>query len=384
MSALFSNYGRWNLEIEKGSGCQVTDTQGKKYLDFTSGIGVCSLGHVHPAVTEAVTEQLNKLWHTSNLFQSSLQEQTAELLTAPTHLSKVLFCNSGAEANEGAIKLARKYTGKTKIITCLQSFHGRTYGSMSATGQEKIKAGFGPMVEGFEHVPFNDSNALDQAADADTAAIMIEVVQGEGGINPGSVNYLKYIGELCNKKGILLIIDEVQTGIGRTGKPFAFSHFGLEPDIVTAAKGLGNGFPVGAVIATEEVSSAFGPGSHGTTFGGNPLAMAAASAVMKEVFEPSFLEEVQKKGEYLKEELQNRLSTYEEVHEVKGLGLMVGIQCKGKVTDLITELQQNGILVLSAGEHVLRLLPPLTVSYEELRMGIEEISKAIKKQTVTA
>ncbi|WHY74164.1 acetylornithine transaminase [Fictibacillus enclensis] len=384
MSALFSNYGRWNLEIDKGNGCQVTDTQGKTYLDFTSGIGVCNLGHVHPAVTEAVTEQLNKLWHTSNLFQSSLQEQTAQLLTAPTHLSRVLFCNSGAEANEGAIKLARKYTGKTKIITCLQSFHGRTYGSMSATGQEKIKVGFGPMVEGFEHVPFNDSNALEQAADANTAAIMIEVVQGEGGVNPGMEGYLTFVGELCKKNGILLIIDEVQTGIGRTGKPFAFSHFGLEPDIVTAAKGLGNGFPVGAVIATEEVSSAFGPGSHGTTFGGNPLAMAAASAVLKEVFEPSFLEEVQKKGEYLKEELQNKLSTYDEVQEVKGIGLMIGIRCKGKVSDLITELQQKGILALSAGEHVLRLLPPLTVSYDELKMGIEEISKAIKKQTVTA
>ncbi|MDM5198599.1 acetylornithine transaminase [Fictibacillus enclensis] len=384
MSALFSNYGRWNLEIDKGKGCQVTDTQGKTYLDFTSGIGVCNLGHVHPAVTEAVTDQLNKLWHTSNLFQSSLQEQTAQLLTAPTHLSRVLFCNSGAEANEGAIKLARKYTGKTKIITCLHSFHGRTYGSMSATGQEKIKVGFGPMVEGFEHVPFNDSNALEQAADANTAAIMIEVVQGEGGVNPGMESYLTFVGELCKKIGILLIIDEVQTGIGRTGKPFAFSHFGLEPDIVTAAKGLGNGFPVGAVIATEEVSSAFGPGSHGTTFGGNPLAMAAASAVLKEVFEPSFLEEVQKKGEYLKEELQNKLSTYDEVQEVKGLGLMIGIRCKGKVSDLITELQQKGLLVLSAGEHVLRLLPPLTVSYDELKMGIEEISKAIKKQTVTA
>ncbi|RXY99513.1 acetylornithine transaminase [Fictibacillus sp. S7] len=384
MSALFSNYGRWNLEIDTGNGCQVTDTQGKTYLDFTSGIGVCNLGHVHPAVTEAVTDQLNKLWHTSNLFQSSLQEQTAQLLTAPTHLSRVLFCNSGAEANEGAIKLARKYTGKTKIITCLHSFHGRTYGSMSATGQEKIKVGFGPMVEGFEHVPFNDSNALEQAADANTAAIMIEVVQGEGGVNPGMESYLTFVGELCKKIGILLIIDEVQTGIGRTGKPFAFSHFGLEPDIVTAAKGLGNGFPVGAVIATEEVSRAFGPGSHGTTFGGNPLAMAAASAVLKEVFEPSFLEEVQKKGEYLKEELQNKLSTYDEVQEVKGLGLMIGIRCKGKVSDVITELQQKGILVLSAGEHVLRLLPPLTVSYDELKMGIEEISKAIKKQTVTA
>ncbi|MDN4523683.1 acetylornithine transaminase [Fictibacillus fluitans] len=384
MSALFSNYGRWNLELEKGTGSQVTDTQGKTYLDFTSGIGVCNLGHVHPAVTEAVTEQLNKLWHTSNLFQSSLQEKTAQLLTAPTHLSKVLFCNSGAEANEGAIKLARKYTAKTKIITCIQSFHGRTYGSMSATGQEKIKAGFGPMVAGFEHVPFNDSKALEEAADADTAAIMIEVVQGEGGINPATESYLNFVGKLCKEKGILLIIDEVQTGIGRTGKPFAFSHFGLKPDIVTAAKGLGNGFPVGAVISTEEVSSAFGPGSHGTTFGGNPLAMAAAGAVLREVFDPAFLEEVQKKGEYLKEELQSKLLNYDEVQEVKGIGLMIGIQCKGKVSDLITELQHNGILALSAGEHVLRLLPPLTMSYDELKTGIEEISKAIQKQTVTA
>ncbi|MGG1571883.1 acetylornithine transaminase [Fictibacillus sp. NRS-1165] len=382
MSTLFPNYSRWSLQIDSGSGSKVVDDAGKSYLDFTSGIGVCNLGHVHPAVTAAVEKQLNKVWHTSNLFQSALQEETASLLVGPTHLKKVFFCNSGAEANEAAIKLARKFTGKSKIITFEQSFHGRTYGAMAATGQEKIKKGFGPMLEDFQNIPFNDSNALSKHADPQTAAVMLEVVQGEGGVIPGSEAFLQKVQQLCKKNSILLIIDEVQTGIGRTGKPFAFQHYGLEPDIVTAAKGLGNGFPVGAVIGTEEVSEAFGPGSHGTTFGGNPLAMAAAKAVLKEVFTPSFLDEVIEKGQLLREELKKELHPYEDILEIRGLGLMAGIECRYKIAPLIQELQNDGLLALPAGEYVLRLLPPLNMSKEEVAEGVKKISRAVKKQSI--
>ncbi|MCK6256724.1 acetylornithine transaminase [Fictibacillus sp. KIGAM418] len=382
MSALFSNYGRRDLQIESGSGSKLTDHAGKSYLDFTSGIGVCNLGHVHPAVTAAVENQLKKVWHTSNLFQSDLQEETAELLVKPTHLNKVFFCNSGAEANEAAIKLARKFTGKTKIITFEQSFHGRTYGAMAATGQDKIKKGFGPMLADFQTVPFNDFDSLIKYADSQTAAVMIEVVQGEGGVIPGNESFLQRVQHHCNDHDILLIIDEVQTGIGRTGKAFAFQHYGLKPDIVTSAKGLGNGFPVGAVLGTEEVSTAFGPGSHGTTFGGNPLAMAAASAVLKEVFSDVFLDEVMKKSAFLIEELQKELSPCTEVLEVRGLGLMAGIEFSHKAAPLIQELQNDGLLALPAGECVLRLLPPLNMSYEELAEGVKKISKAVKKKSI--
>lgn len=373
MSYLFPTYARWEVEVKEADGCYITDTNGKKYLDFTSGIGVCNLGHKNEKVKKAVEEQLNRFWHVSNLFQIKEQEIAAEKLAKAAGLAAVFFANSGAEANEGAIKLARKATGKTKIITFKQSFHGRTFATMSATGQDKIKQGFGPMLEKFVYLPFNDVDSLKKEMDDTVAAVMLEVVQGEGGIHVGERQFLKEADALCKKYGALFIIDEVQTGNGRTGKPFAFQHFDLKPDIVTTAKGLGSGFPIGAVIGKESLKEYFGPGSHGSTFGGNPLSIASAIATMDIIFDDSFLEEVKKKGTYLKSQLIERLNACELVQEVRGLGLMLGIELKQPVEGVLKELRNNGLLALSAGEKVIRLLPPLTVTMEEIDQAVEKI-----------
>ena len=270
MSNLFPTYSRWEIEPESAEGSYLYGKDGKKYLDFTSGIGVNNLGHRPQAVKEAIQEQLNKFWHVSNLFPVELQETAAGKLAQAAEMDLVFFSNSGAEANEAAIKLARKSTGRKKIITFNQSFHGRTYATMSATGQDKIKEGFGPMLETFTYVPFNDLEALKSEMSDEVAAVMLEVIQGEGGIYPATKEFLKGTEVLCKENGSLLILDEIQTGIGRTGKPFAFQHYGLKPDIVSVAKGLGNGLPIGAIIGKKELIDAFGPGSHGSTFGGNP------------------------------------------------------------------------------------------------------------------
>ncbi|MFE4426939.1 acetylornithine transaminase [Peribacillus butanolivorans] len=383
MSSLFPTYARWNIEPETANGMKLISTTGKEYLDFTSGIGVLNLGHSHEKVKKAVAEQLNKYWHVSNMFQSSLQERTAKMLADASGLGQVFFANSGAEANEAAIKLARKATGKSKIVTCLQSFHGRTFATMAATGQEKIKIGFGPMLASFEYVPFNDNDALETAVDEDTAAVMIEVVQGEGGIHVVQQAYLDAIQAQCKKYGSLLIIDEIQTGIGRTGKPFAFQHFNIQPDIITSAKGLGNGLPIGAMIGKETLSEFFSAGSHGSTFGGNPVSVAAAEAVLKEIFQLGFLKEVMEKAEYLECELTKALKDSEEVKEIRGLGMMVGIECKQDVQSFLMELQEDGLLVLSAGPNVLRLLPPLTATKSEIDTAIKKIKKVLAiKQTI--
>ncbi|MFE3974634.1 MULTISPECIES: acetylornithine transaminase [unclassified Peribacillus] len=383
MSSLFPTYARWNIEPRKASGMKITSTTGKEYLDFTSGIGVLNLGHCHELVKMAVTKQLNKYWHVSNMFQSSIQERTAQMLADASGLSQVFFANSGAEANEAAIKLARKATGKSKIVTCLQSFHGRTFATMAATGQEKIKTGFGPMLASFEYVPFNDNDAMIAAIDENTAAVMIEIVQGEGGIHVVQQSYLDAIQTQCQEHGALLIIDEIQTGIGRTGKPFAFQHFNIQPDIITSAKGLGNGLPIGAMIGKERLSDFFNPGSHGSTFGGNPISVAAAESVLKEIFQSGFLKETVKKAEYLESELAKALKESEEVKEIRGLGLMVGIECKQDVQGFLMELQEEGLLVLSAGPKVLRLLPSLTVTESEIDMAISKIKKILAiKQTI--
>ncbi|MDM5295838.1 acetylornithine transaminase [Peribacillus simplex] len=383
MSSLFPTYARWNIEPRKASGMKITSTTGKEYLDFTSGIGVLNLGHCHELVKMAVTKQLNEYWHVSNMFQSSIQERTAQMLADASGLSQVFFANSGAEANEAAIKLARKATGKSKIVTCLQSFHGRTFATMAATGQEKIKTGFGPMLASFEYVPFNDNDAMTAAIDENTAAVMIEIVQGEGGIHVVQQSYLDAIQTQCQEHGALLIIDEIQTGIGRTGKPFAFQHFNIQPDIITSAKGLGNGLPIGAMIGKERLSDFFNPGSHGSTFGGNPISVAAAESVLKEIFQSGFLKETVKKAEYLESELVKALKESEEVKEIRGLGLMVGIECKQDVQGFLMELQEEGLLVLSAGPKVLRLLPSLTVTESEIDMAISKIEKILAiKQTI--
>ncbi|WP_428911364.1 acetylornithine transaminase [Niallia sp. Krafla_26] len=380
MSNLFPTYSRWEIEPEWAEGSYLYGKDGKKYLDFTSGIGVNNLGHRPKVVQEAIQEQLDKFWHVSNLFPVELQEIAAGKLAPAAGMDLVFFCNSGAEANEAAIKLARKATGRKKIITFNQSFHGRTYATMSATGQDKIKKGFGPMLETFTYVPFNDLKALESEMNDEVAAVMLEVIQGEGGIFPATEEFLHGIEALCKQHGSLLILDEIQTGIGRTGKPFAFQHFDLKPDIVSVAKGLGNGLPIGAIIGRKELKDVFGPGSHGTTFGGNPLSVASSIATMNMIFDEEFLTEVNKKAEFLKINLKKNLSSLTNVKDIRGLGFMIGIEVTEGVSEILKSLRISGIIVLSAGENVVRLLPPLTATIEEIRTGIEIITNVLSER----
>lgn len=375
MSALFNTYARRPIALVEGKGTVVKDQNGKEYLDFTSGIAVLSLGHAHPELVKTLQEQSEKIWHTSNLFQNVGQERLAELLVKDTHLSYAFFCNSGAEANEAAIKLARKHTGKHHIITFQQSFHGRTFGAMSATGQGKIHEGFGPLVEKFTYLPFNDVEALKNAIDDSVAAIMLEVIQGEGGVNPVTEEFAEAIQEICSNSDILLIVDEVQTGIGRTGTRFAFEQTPLKPDIVSLAKGLGGGFPIGAILGTKELYDSFGPGTHGTTFGGNPLAVAVAKKVVDIVFQEEFLEEVKKKSGYFVEKLQAAFPEGE--WKVKGRGLLLGLESQEEVAPYIGKLEEAGLLVCAAGKKVIRLLPPLTVTYDEIDKAVDILKQVL-------
>ncbi|EJR43280.1 MULTISPECIES: acetylornithine transaminase [Bacillus] len=374
---LFQTYGRREIEFLKGNGAKVIDKSGEQYLDFTSGIGVCNLGHCHPTVVKAVEKQLRNIWHISNLFTNSLQEEVASLLTEDTALDHVFFCNSGAEANEAALKLARKHTGKSLVVTCEQSFHGRTFGTMSATGQDKVKEGFGPLLPSFLHIPFNDIRALEEVMNEEVAAVMVEVIQGEGGVILADPSFLKEIEKLCNQYNALFIIDEVQTGIGRTGTLFAYEQMGIVPDIVTIAKALGNGIPVGAMIGRKELGSSFTAGSHGSTFGGNYIAMTAAKEVLQFIKEQSFFKEVQEKGEYVLKKLQEELRHVECVQNIRGKGLMIGIECKHEVANVIEQLEKAGLLVLQAGPNVIRLLPPLIVTNEELEQAIYMLKRVV-------
>ncbi|MEK5530080.1 acetylornithine transaminase [Viridibacillus sp. FSL R5-0468] len=375
MSALFGNYSRRPVHLVKGLGTKVYDEAGKEYLDFTSGIAVLSLGHANPILVEAIKVQSEKLWHISNLFESPEQEQLAATLLKDTHLAHGFFCNSGAEANEAAIKLARKHTGKHTIITFENSFHGRTFGAMSATGQAKVQQGFGPLVNKFIHVPFNDVKALEAVVNDEVAAIMLEVVQGEGGVNSVSEEFGEAITKISKEQGILLIIDEVQTGISRTGTRYAYEQTALKPDILTLAKGLGGGFPIGAMLGTSEMYDTFSPGTHGTTFGGNPLAVAVAQTVLNHVFEESFLGEVLKKSEYFTKQLEKTLPA--EKFTVKGMGLLLGVDCGKAVAPFITKAEDAGLLLVGAGEEVIRLLPPLTVTHEEIDAAIAILADII-------
>lgn len=384
MSYLFPTYQRWEIEPERASGAWIYGKDGCEYLDFTSGIGVCNLGHRPEPVETAVKKQLESYWHVSNLFPQSIQEVAAEKLAEAAGLDCVFFANSGAEANEAAIKLARKATGRTKIISFLQSFHGRTFAGMAATGQEKIKQGFGSMLETFVHLPFNDLETFQNEIGPDTAGVMIEIIQGEGGIHVAEPEFLKEIEKACMQNGALLIIDEIQTGIGRTGKPFAFQHFGIKPDIITVAKGLGSGLPIGAAVGKAELKEFFGPGSHGSTFGGNPVSSAAASATMKIIFDDEFLLGAAAKGELLFELLVKRLGHLESVKEIRGLGLMAGIEMSAEVQPILTALRKAGLIALPAGEKVIRLLPPLNVSQEEIEKAVHIIEDTVNIHSITA
>lgn len=379
MSNLFPTYARWEVEPKWAKGTKLVSIDGTEYLDFTSGIGVCNLGHRPDAVYEKVKQQMDQFWHVSNLFPVSIQEEAAKLLAENAKLDYVFFANSGAEANEGAIKLARKATGRGKVITFIQSFHGRTFATMAATGQDKVKTGFGKMLETFVHVPFNDSKALELEMGDDVAAVMLEVIQGEGGVHLVDKEFLRNVDNLCKKHGALLIIDEIQTGIGRTGKPFAYEHFDMQPDIITAAKGLGSGFPIGAIIGKASLKEVFDAGSHGSTFGGNPLAISAAIATMETIFSPSFLQQVKEKGEYLLSSLRKQIEEQVTVEDVRGIGLMIGIQLSTEVAPILKTLREKGVLLLQAGPNVIRLLPPLTVTYEEIDKVVHLISETLEQ-----
>ena len=374
MSKLFQNYKRDAIEFVKAKGNTLYDQEGKPYLDFSSGIGVTNLGF-HPLVKKAVAEQLEAIWHTPNLYHNQLQEEVASRLIGDKDYL-AFFCNSGAESNEAAIKLARKATNKSQIITFKQSFHGRTYGAMSATGQEKIQVGFAPLVSGFSYATYNDLSSVKALVTEETAAVMLELVQGEGGVIPADTQFVKDLADFCQKASILLIVDEVQTGIGRTGSLYAFEQYGISPDIVTLAKGLANGLPVGAMLGKTALSSAFSYGSHGTTFGGNKVVLASSQKVL-DILTPDFLDEVRQKAAYLKTQLEERLSSYDSVSAIRGMGMMVGIETTKDLSQVLDEAKKKGLILLTAGSDVIRLLPPLTISRSEIDSALEVLEDVL-------
>lgn len=378
MSYLFPNYQRKKLELIKGSKNTLIDQIGKRYLDFTSGIGVMNLGYNDPELNQVLLEQSSLLWHTPNLYENDLQEQVAEkLANGKDYVS--YFCNSGAEANEAAIKLARKATGKSKIITFTNSFHGRTYGAMSATGQDSIHAGFEPLVPDFIYLPFNELEPVKMEIDQQTAAVMLELIQGEGGVLPADVSWIQAVQSLCKEHGALLIIDEIQTGIGRTGTFYAYEQYQIEPDIFTLAKGLGNGIPVGAMLGKRSLANFFGPGSHGSTFGGNKLAMSVACKVVERINQPAFLQDAQKKSGQLFSGLNQIAEKSKMITGIRGKGLMIGIELADQHTlsVVLEQLEVEGLLALKAGQTVLRLLPPLTITEKEIDQGLVIIEKVL-------
>ena len=373
MTKLFSNYKRAAIDFASAQGNYLTDTTGNTYLDFSSGIGVTNLGY-HPHVNQALTDQVGKILHQPNLYYNQLQEDVAGLLIGDKDYL-AFSCNSGAEANEAAIKIARKASGKQEIITFQNSFHGRTFGSMSATGQDKIKQGFGEGVPHFSYAIFNDIDSVKALASDETAAIMLELVQGESGVQPADKDFVKALADFSKETGIYLIVDEVQTGLGRTGKLYAYEHYDIEPDIFTLAKGLANGVPVGAMLAKSSLGEAFSYGSHGSTFGGNKLAMAAAKATLEVMLVPGFLDTALENGNQLQAKLQAALSDKETVTTVRGLGYMIGIETTGNLGELVQSARDKGLIVLTAGTNVIRLLPPITLSDAEIEKGVALLSE---------
>lgn len=367
-----NTYGRFPIALDHGEGATLWDVEGKKYIDLASGIGVNCLGYNNPILTEAITTQAHKLMHVSNLFTTEPMVQVAKKLVEKTHLNgKVFFANSGAEANEGAIKLARKYSfdkygeGRFKIVTLINSFHGRTVTTLKATGQDRFHNYFFPFTEGFDYAEANNFDSVRKKVDDMTCAVMMELVQGEGGVLPLDPEFVKQVEALCREKDVLLIIDEVQTGIGRTGSLFCFQQYGIRPDVVTMAKGLGGGVPIGAVLAAESCSNVLTPGTHATTFGGTPIVCAAANAVLDTVATGEFLAAVREKGEYLKNGILSLGSP--NIHGVRGMGLMLGIIVdEGKHAAFANKLIEKGVLAITAGKNAVRLLPPLTISKEEM------------------
>lgn len=375
MSYLFNNYKRDNIEFVDANQNELIDKDNNVYLDFSSGIGVTNLGF-NMEIYQAVYNQLNLIWHSPNLYLSSIQEEVAQKLIGQRDYL-AFFCNSGTEANEAAIKLARKATGKSEIIAFKKSFHGRTYGAMSATGQKKITDQFGPVVPGFKFAIFNDFNSFKSLTSNNTAAVIIEIIQGESGVLPADPLFMKQLNEYCKQKDILIIVDEVQTGIGRTGKLYAHEHYQLSPDIITLAKGLGNGLPIGAMLGKKNLGHAFVYGSHGTTFGGNRLSLAAANQTLSIINDADLLNDVQSKGQFLIENLRKSLVNKRNVIEVRGVGLMVGIEVTNDPSQVVREAKRMGLIILTAGKNVIRLLSPLTITKKQLEKGIEILTEII-------
>ena len=365
-------YKRFPIVITKGKGCNLWDIEGKKYMDFVSGIAVCNLGHSHPKVSAALSKQADVLLHVSNLYYTEPQIDLAYRLTENSFADRVFFCNSGAEANEAAIKLARKYfkdkgeSERYRIVTMEKSFHGRTMATLSATGQDKIKKGFEPLLEGFDHIPFNDIDALRKSIGPSTCAVLLEPIQGEGGVRCPDPDYLKAVRRLCDETGVLLIFDEIQTGMGRTGKFFAYEHFGIEPDIMTLAKALANGLPIGAMLASEEVAEAFGPGAHASTFGGTPIITAASIQVVKVLLEENLIHRCAKMGAYFKERLSGLKSKHESIVDVRGMGLLLGMKLKIEGDAIVNSCMEKGFLINCIQGNILRFIPPLIVEKEEI------------------
>jgi acetylornithine/N-succinyldiaminopimelate aminotransferase len=372
LSPVMTTYSRFPVTLVKGKGSYVWNENGDKYLDFTAGIATCNLGHVPDVIKEKLEAQLQNLWHCSNLYHIPNQQELAATLVENSCGDQVFFCNSGAEANEAAIKLARRYAQKIKgteayeVVTFQQSFHGRTLATLSATGQEKIQQGFLPLMPGFRYLPFNDFEALNQIPSEKTCAVLLELVQGEGGVIPADQEWINQLVRICKENNILLMVDEIQTGIGRTGTLFAYEQYGIEPDVISVAKGLGSGFPIGAMIAKAEVSLGFDPGSHGSTFGGNPLAVTAGLSTVQHIISTNLLNQVNEKADFFNQQLQNLKGKFPIIEDIRGKGLLIGMVVPGKAVEIVQKAISKNVLILTAGPDVVRILPPLTASKEEV------------------
>ncbi|HLD48091.1 MAG TPA: acetylornithine transaminase [Desulfobaccales bacterium] len=381
---IMHTYGRQPLVLVKGEGCRVWDNAGKEYLDCLAGLAVVNLGHAHPEIAKAAAAQLTQLVHVSNIYYTTPMVELAEALVRLSFADRVFFANSGAEVNEGAIKLVRRYSrerygeGRHRIICMENSFHGRTLGALSATGQSKFWQGFDPLLPGFSFVPFNNLDALANAVDDTVCAVMLEPIQGEGGVCLPSPDYLKGVRRLCDDKGLLLILDEIQTGLGRTGKLFAQENFGITPDVMTLAKALANGLPMGALLATEEVASAFVPGTHASTFGAGPVVAAAANTALSLLSAPEFLAVVRERGAFVEKRLVALQAELPVIKEVRGLGLMWGLELTQEGTPMVAACRERGLLVNCTQGNVLRLLPPLVITDQELDAAVAILREAFK------